>query len=72
MAGFETVTIVVTVGSAVVGVLSYLRSGGPLAQLGRQGTLWFDHVMDRPLSEAPSEDEADPPIPRRPLRGRLD
>lgn len=71
MNGFEIVTILVTVGAAVIGVVAYLRYGGPLAQLGRQGTLWFDHVMDRPLSEAPSEDDADLPIPRRPLRGRF-
>lgn len=72
MNAFETVTILVTVGAAVVGVWMYLRSGGPLAQLGRQGMLWFDHITDRPLSEAPSEDEVDLPIPRRPLRGRSD
>ena len=72
MNAFETVTILVTVGAAVVGVWMYLRSGGPLAQLGRQGMLWFDHLTARPLSEAPSEDEVDLPIPRRPLRGRSD
>jgi hypothetical protein len=72
MNAFETVTILVTVGAAVVGVWMYVRSGGPLTQLGRQGMLWFDHIMDRPLSEAPSEDEIDLPIPRRQLRGRPD
>jgi hypothetical protein len=71
MNAFETVTVLVTVGGAVIGFVSYLRGGGPLAQLGRQGTLWFDHILDRPLSEAPSEDEVDLPIPRRPLRGRI-
>jgi hypothetical protein len=71
MNGFEIVTILVTVGAAVVGLFAYLRYGGPLTQLGRQGLLWFDHVIDRPLSEAPSEDAVDLPIPRRPLRGRL-
>jgi hypothetical protein len=71
MNSFETVTIVVTLGAAFVGAWAYLRSGGPLTQLGRQGTLWFDHTVDRPLSEAPSEDEVDLPIPRRPLRGRI-
>ena len=72
MYGFETVTIVTTVGAAAVGVWGYLRGGGPLAQLGRQGTLWFEHVTDRPLAEIPSDDQVDLPIPRRPLRGRLD
>jgi hypothetical protein len=71
MYAFETVTIIATLGSALAGTVTYLRSGGPLAQLGRQGTLWFEHVTDRPLAEVPSEDEPDLPIPRRPLRGRI-
>jgi hypothetical protein len=72
MYSFETVTIVATIGSAVAGAWGFLRGGGPLANLGRQGTLWFEHVTDRPLAEAPSEDQVDLPIPRRPLRGRID
>jgi hypothetical protein len=72
MYGFETVTILTTAGAAVAGVVGYLRSGGPLSQLGRHGSLWFEHVTDRPLAEAPSDDQVDLPIPRRPLRGRLD
>jgi hypothetical protein len=72
MYDFEIVTIVATVGAAVAGAYGYLRGGGPLAQLGRQGEFWFEHVSDRPLSEAPSEDQVDLPIPRRPLRGRID
>lgn len=72
MNGFEAVTIIATLGTALVGAVEYLRSGGPLAQLGRQGTLWFEHMTDRPLAEIPSEDAVDLPIPRRPLRGRID
>ena len=72
MYGFEAVTIVTTVGAVAVGTWAYLRGGGPLAQLGRQGPLWFEHVTDRSLAEAPSEDQVDLPIPRRPLRGRAD
>jgi hypothetical protein len=72
MYGFETVTIVATTGATAVGLWGFLRGGGPLAELGRQGSLWFDHVSDRPLAEAPSEDAVDLPIPRRPLRGRAD
>ena len=71
MYAYETVTILVTVGSLVVGVVDYLRSGGALAQLGRQGGLWFDHAADRPIADRPSEDQIDAPIPRRPLRGRI-
>jgi hypothetical protein len=73
MSSYETLTILVTVGAAVVGLVDYLRSGGPLAQLAhREGRLWFDHADERPLEERPSEDEPDAPIPRRPLRGRID
>jgi hypothetical protein len=72
MYGFEAVTIVATIGAAGVGAWGYLRGGGPLASLGRQGTLWFEHVTDRPLADVPSDDDVDLPIPRRPLRGRLD
>jgi hypothetical protein len=72
MYGFEMVTIGATAGAAAAGAWGYLRGGGPLATLGQQGTLWFEHVTDRPLAEVPSEDEVDLPIPRRPLRGRVD
>ena len=72
MYGFETVTIITTIGAAVAGTVAYIRSGGPLAQLGRNGTYWFDHTADQALADVPSEDDVDLPIPRRPLRGRLD
>lgn len=72
MHGFETVTIVTTVGAVVVGAVAYLRSGGPLAGLGRSGSLWFDHASDLPLESRPSEDALDSPIPRRRLRGRAE
>ena len=66
----ETVTIVVTTGAAALGVVDYLRNGGALRRLGREGTMWFDHLSDQPLDERPSEDALDAPIPRRPLVGR--
>lgn len=71
MNAYETVTIVATVGWALVGLIWYLRSGGALAELGRGGTLWFDHQSDRMLEDRPSEDEKDAPIPRRELRTRF-
>ena len=72
MNAYETVTILVTAGAAVVGLLDYLRSGGAFASLGRSGSLWFDHASDSPIEQRPSEDSMDLPIPRRPLRGRID
>jgi len=69
---FATVTILVTAGTAVIGLVDYMRSGGSLAQLGRQGALWFSHPEDLPLEQRPSEDQVDAPIPRRELRGRID
>ena len=72
MNAYETLTIVVTAGVAAIGLVDYLRSGGGFASDGRSGTLWFDHTNDRPIEDLPSEDAVDLPIPRRPLRGRLD
>ncbi len=71
MNAYETVTILVVVGTSLVGLVDYLRGGGPLTQLGRVGTLWFDHIADAAISDRPSEDKVDAPIPRRPLRGRI-
>lgn len=71
MDAYETVTILVVAGAILVGVIDYFRAGGPLTQLGRQGTLWFDHLADWPITDRPSEDDIDAPIPRRPLRGRM-
>lgn len=64
---FEAVTILVTAGSALLGLVHYFRNGGPLSRLGRDGVMWFDHLADLPIAERPSEDELDAPIPRRPL-----
>ena len=72
MNAYETVTILVTVGAAVVGLVDYLRSGGPFTSTGRNGTFWFDHAGDQPIEQRPSEDEVDLPLPRRPLRGRVE
>jgi hypothetical protein len=68
---YEIVTIAVTAGTVVFGVIDYLRTGSALVGLGESGSFWFDHLADRPFEQRPSEDEVDAPIPRRPLRGRL-
>ncbi len=54
----QTVTIVVTAGAAVLALVDYVRNGGPLSRLGREGAVWFDHLADLPLGERPSEDGA--------------
>jgi len=65
----ETLVIVV----AVIGLLlSLTRRFSPLRaaqELGRVGG-WFAHEDDLPLEERPDVNQNDPPIPRRPLRGR--
>ena len=71
MNAFEAVTILVTAATAGIGVYTYLRTGGALSELGRNGVMWFEHTGDRPIEDRPSEDERDAPIPRRPLRGRF-
>lgn len=72
MSAFEFITIAVGAGSIGVGLAVILRAGGPLDSLGRQGSTWFSHESDLPLSDRPSEDDRDAPLPRRPLRGRPD
>ena len=69
---FEVVTIGVAAVGAAVGGIVYLRGPGSLEHLGRQGQSWFEHPSDRAVSERPSEDDPDAPLPRRPLRGRPD
>ena len=69
---FEAVTIGVAVVGGVVAGIVYLRGPGSLEQLGRQGQSWFEHPSDRAVSDRPSEDERDAPLPRRRLRGRPD
>ena len=66
---FETVTILVTAGGTLAGLIIAFR-GGVLSGLGRDGAMWFDHLADLPIEQRPSEDERDAPIPRRPLHGR--
>ena len=70
MNALETVTILVSGGVAVLGLIDYVRNGGPLSRLGRDGSVWFDHLSDLPIDQRPSEDALDAPIPRRPLVGR--
>ena len=70
MNAFETVTIVVTAGAAVLGLIVCALTGSPLSRLGRDGVAWFDHLADLPIDQRPSEDELEAPIPRRPLTGR--
>jgi len=73
MNAYATITILVTVGAAVIGLVDSLRSGGPLSQLSRRdGGFWFEHPDDLPIEQRPSEDAIDAPIPRRPLRGRIE
>lgn len=65
----QTLVIIV----AVIGLLlSFTRLFSPLRaadQIGRVGN-WFAHEDDLDLAEAPDVNQNDPPIPRRPLRGR--
>ncbi len=72
MNAFELVTIVVSAIAIVLATTSYFRVSRVLERLGRSGGAWFDHADDAALSDRPSEDERDAPIPRRPLRGRSD
>jgi hypothetical protein len=67
---FEIVTIGVTVVAVMLAATPFFRPSLVLAQLGRQGQMWFDHPQDVEIGVRPSEDEVDEPLPRRPLRAR--
>ena len=70
MSTFEIVTVAVTFLSLAVCFTRYFRTGRVLADLGHQGSMWFDHREDLAFDERPIEDEVDAPIPHRPLRAR--
>ncbi len=70
MSTFEIVTVAVTFLSIAACFTRYFRPGRVLADLGHQGSMWFDHQEDLAFDERPIEDALDAPIPHRPLRGR--
>jgi hypothetical protein len=65
---FEVVLIVVTVLAIAVACTSYFRMRNVIGQLGESPEA-FAHPEDHPISEQPSEDARDEPLPKRPLRG---
>lgn len=71
MVALELITIAVGVTGSALCATSAFRTRSVLNELGRQGTMWFDHADDVGLAERPSEDHVDEPIAFRPLRARL-
>ena len=69
MSVFEVVLIVVAVLGIGAACTSYFRSRNVIRQLGESRSS-FAHPEDRPVSERPSEDTRDEPLPKRPVRGR--
>lgn len=72
MSLFEIVIIVVAVLAVLLALTPWFRPGVVLRRVGRVGGNWFDHADETPIELRPSEDERDPPLPRRPIRGRPD
>jgi hypothetical protein len=70
MNAFEIVTIGVTLIALALSLTRYFRLGRVVADLGRQGSMWFEHTEDRDVEEQPTEDAVESPLPRRPLRSR--
>jgi hypothetical protein len=70
MNAFEIVTIGVTLLALALSLTRYFRLGRVVADLGRQGDMWFEHTEDRDVAEQPNQDERETPLPRRPLRSR--
>jgi hypothetical protein len=59
----------VAVVAVAVACTRYFRLRNVVARLG-ESPQSFSHSDDRPVSERPSEDTRDEPLPRRPVRGR--
>ena len=70
MSAFEIVLIVVFIVCVPLAAIVHFPVRKLIGQVGRRGGLWFDHPEDLPVQELPPEDERDPAIPRRQLRGR--
>jgi hypothetical protein len=71
MSLFEVVLIVVFIVCVPLAAVIHFPVRKLIEQAGRRGGLWFEHPEDVPVQDVPSEDERDPPIPRRQLPGRL-
>jgi hypothetical protein len=69
MSAFEVVLIVVAVVGIAAACTGYFRSRNVLRRLG-ESPRSFAHPDDRPVSDRPSEDTRDEPLPKRPVRGR--
>jgi hypothetical protein len=70
MYAFEIVTIAVALVAIALCFTRYFRVGAVLADLGRQGSMWFQHQDDGPVRDCDPADAVESPIPRRPLRAR--
>jgi hypothetical protein len=67
MSAFEVVLIVVAVVGIGLAGTRYFRTRNAVSGLGRSS---FERSEDRPVSERPSEDDRDEPLPKRPVRAR--
>ena len=67
---FEIVSLVFVVGGIALCATRFFSVTGTLSELGHHDHSWFDHAQDAEVSERPSEDEPDAPLPLRPMRGR--
>jgi hypothetical protein len=69
MSAFEVVLIIVAVLGIGAACTGYFRSRNVIKELG-DSPRGFAHPEERPVSEQPSEDTRDEPLPKRPMRGR--
>jgi hypothetical protein len=66
---FEIMLIVVAVIGIFAACTRYFRLRNVVGRLG-ESPRGFAHPEDRAISERPSEDTRDQPLPKRPMRGR--
>ena len=66
---FEIVMFVVCGAGIALCATPLLRPGRALNELGRRGSMWFDHIEEQSVEEQPVDDAVES-IPLRPLRSR--
>lgn len=71
MIAFEIVIIAVVVVSVALCFTRLFRPDYGISKLGRQGRMWFDHQDEYDVSDRPTEDGKDSPLPHRQLRARF-
>jgi hypothetical protein len=69
MNAIEIVLVIIAVGALALAAVRYFRPHNAADDLG-QSPGSFAHPEDEAVSDRPSDDDRDAPLPRRPVRSR--